>query len=35
MSDSNVGNVSLKITATIGWLVNRNDIIGAWCFEVL
>ena len=26
---------SMEIISTIGRLVNRNDIIGAWCFQVL
>ena len=25
----------MEIMSTIVWFVNRNDIIGAWCFQVL
>ena len=25
----------MEIMSTIVWLINRNDIIGTWCFQVL
>ena len=25
----------MKFMSTINWFVNRNNIIGAWCFQVL